>query len=84
MSRILSVLVAILIAVTGMIGYQYLSWVQNWKGAADPFDEIGIEIHSYMPAFVQDWGCAQLKAEFGTRTLPPYGCSTATDGAQWR
>ena len=83
MTRFLRILALCIIAVIGMVGYQYLSWVKNWNGAADPFDEIGIDLHSYMPGFVQDWGCAQLKAEFGDKTLPPYGCGAA-DGRGWR
>ena len=83
MSRFLRILALCIAAAIAMVGYQYLSWVMNWSGASDPFDEVGIDLHSYMPAFVQDWGCAQLKAEFGDKTLPPHGCG-ATDGRGWR
>ncbi|MFE3838625.1 hypothetical protein [Pseudogemmobacter sonorensis] len=74
MSRFLVILLLCLVFVAGSVGYRYLSWVLNWQGAETPFDEVGISLHSYMPGFVQDWGCAKLKEEFGDRTMPPYGC----------
>jgi len=74
LKRFLTILIAVIVAVVVLVGYQYLSWVLNWKGASDPFDEIGIDLNYYMPGFVQDWGCGQLYAEFGTKTLPPHGC----------
>lgn len=83
MKRVVSIAIVVLVLGIGMVGERYLSWVKNWGNAESPFDEVGIDLHSYMPSFVQDWGCAQLKAEFGQKTLPPYGCSGA-DGRSWR
>ena len=76
------ILVICLIAFGGMVGQRYYAWATNASGASDPFDEVGIGLHSYMPGFVQSWGCARLKENFGTKTLPPHGCGTM-DG-QWQ
>lgn len=73
----------VLVSAIFYVGYTYVSYVKNWNNAETPFDEVGIDLNSYMPGFIQDWGCAQLKAEFGNKTLPPYGCSAAT-GKGWR
>ncbi|MBJ2150324.1 hypothetical protein [Paracoccus sp. IB05] len=74
MKRFLTILVVAVFAAVAMVGYRYVSWVMNWTSADTPFDEVGIDLHKYMPGFVQDWGCAQLFAEFGDKTLPPHGC----------
>lgn len=77
MKKVLSILAICVVAFFGMVGQRYYVWATNANGAADPFDEVGIGLHSYMPGFVQDWGCARLKENFGTKTLPPHGCGTA-------
>lgn len=74
MKRFLTILVVAVFASVAMVGYRYVSWVKNWTGADTPFDEVGIDLHKYMPGFVQDWGCARLFDEFGDKTLPPHGC----------
>ncbi|MDB5659190.1 MAG: hypothetical protein JWS10_1805 [Cypionkella sp.] len=84
MKRLITFLVVIALAAVVFLGYRYNAWVSNTSGATDPFDEVGIELHQMMPGFVQDWGCGKLKANFGTKTLPPYGCESATDPAKWK
>lgn len=83
MARFLKLLVLILVIAVFCVGYAYVSYVKNWNNAETPFDEVGIDLNSYMPGFIQDWGCDQLKAEFGNKTLPPHGCGDAT-GHGWR
>ena len=68
-------------APTGMIAQRYVSWATN---GPSPFDEVGIELHRYMPGFVQDWACGKLYARFGEKTLPPYGCQDATTPQKWK
>lgn len=84
MKRLLSILLIVILVALGVAGQRYYTWVNNTQGAADPFDEVGIDLHRYMPGFVQDWGCARLKTHFGTRTLPPYGCQSDTEPGQWK
>ncbi|MFV0493228.1 MAG: hypothetical protein ACK5M4_15560 [Pseudorhodobacter sp.] len=83
MRRILILAVVIVIAVGAVAFGRYTYWVLNWSNAEAPFDEVGISLHKMMPGFVQDWGCAQLKAEFSDKTVPPYGCRAA-EGRDWR
>ena len=82
MKKIGLVALICLVALLGTVGQRYYAWVTNSANAADPFDEVGIGLHSYMPGFVQDWGCARLKENFGSKTLPPHGCGTAE--GQWK
>ena len=79
--KLLIILAAVFVVVTAGIGQRYYAWAVQ---ADSPFDEVGIELHRYMPAAVQDWGCAKLFERFGGKTLPPYGCQDLTDGAKWR
>jgi hypothetical protein len=69
---------ALIIAVV-VIGQRWYSYVTN---TTDPFNEVGIQLQSYMPAPIRHWGCMKLKENFGNKTLPPYGCS-AGDGRSW-
>jgi hypothetical protein len=48
----------------------------------DALDEVGISLNSSMPAPLNEWGCNQLKTNFGGQ-LPPYGCGSG-DGTQWK
>ena len=73
------VLVACLILAAG-VGYRWYAYVSNTQS---PFEEVGIELNSRMPGPIRDWGCARLKQTFGSKTLPPYGCSTP-DGRSWQ
>lgn len=83
MRRFLILALFILVIAAGIVFGRYVFWVTNWYDAEDPFDEVGIGLHKMMPGFVQDWGCAQLKKEFGDKTMPPYGCRL--DGERgWR
>lgn len=84
MKRLLTFVVVIVLAALSTGGYRYYAWVNNTSAAADPFDEVGIDLHQMMPGFVQDWGCGKLKAQFGSKTLPPYGCQSATEPGKWK
>jgi hypothetical protein len=81
MRTLLKLALAVVVAVFVSAGFRYHQWVTQ---SASPFDEVGIELHKYMPAPVQDWGCAQLKARFDGKTLPPYGCQSTADPRKWR
>ena len=82
MKKSLLILILVLVAFVGLVGQRYYAWATNSAGAETPFDEVGIGLHSYMPKVVQDWGCAKLKENFGTKTLPLHGCGSA-DGRSW-
>jgi hypothetical protein len=77
----LRTLAILVIGFGSVIGARWYSYVTN---QTSPFQEIGIELNSRAPAPIRDWGCTQLKANFGTKTLPPYGCAQEGDGTQWR
>jgi hypothetical protein len=81
LKKAIGLLAVIMIALAALTGQRYYTWIAQMD---DPFDETGIEIHRYMPAFVQNWGCAKLYARFGGKTLPPYGCQDLSDPTQWR
>ncbi len=74
MKRVLLLALALVLVIILAGAGRYIYWVKNWENSADPFDEVGIDLHQMMPGFVQEWGCAQLFAEFGDKTLPPHGC----------
>ena len=69
-----------MIAAVALIGQRWYSYVTNMT---DPFDEVGINLQSYMPAPLRHWGCMQLKQNFGNKTLPPYGCQSPDSGTKW-
>ncbi len=73
-------LAAIAVTLLVAVSARYYLYATNTK---TPFDEVGIELHQNMPAAVQNWGCKQLKASFGGKTLPPPGCS-GPGPAVWR
>lgn len=81
MKKTIQILVLMLIAFIGLIGQRYYAWAVTAKS---PFDEVGIGLHHYMPGFVQEWGCSQLKMRFDGKTMPPHGCTSAADPRQWR
>jgi hypothetical protein len=81
LKKALAILAAVFVVVTAMIGQRYYAWAAQ---SDSPFDEVGIELHRYMPAAVQNWGCAKLSERFGGKTLPPYGCQDLNDPKQWR
>lgn len=78
MRQVVVVLVAGVLAfilTTGGLWYRYVTNTET------PFDEVGVEINSRMPAPLRKWGCDQLKKNFG-RGVPPMGCDAA-DGRGW-
>lgn len=78
--KLLRIILIVVIAAIAVAGQRWYSYVTN---TTDPFDELGINLQSYMPAPVRHWGCMQLKKNFGHRTLPPYGCQAAGNGTSW-
>lgn len=76
--RVARILTVSLIAAIILIGQRWYTYVTN---TTTPYDEVGIELNSYMPSPIRKWGCDHLRATFGEMP-PPYGCATG-DGKQW-
>lgn len=79
MAKIILVVLVVIMAATVFIGQRWYRYVSNTES---PYDEVGIEINSRLPASLSKWGCDKLHVTFGD-VLPPYGCATA-DGKSWR
>ncbi|MGE7369837.1 hypothetical protein ACQKKX_12360 [Neorhizobium sp. NPDC001467] len=80
MKKIVSLLVAIIVAVTVTFGTRWYAYIHNTES---PYDEIGIELHSRMPMPIRKWGCDKLHATFAN-AIPPYGCQKPEDmGRSW-
>lgn len=79
MLKIVSILLVIVVAAAAFIGVRWYSYVTNTNS---PYDEVGIEINSRLPAALNAWGCDKLQNTFG-EVVPPYGCA-APDGQGWR
>ncbi len=77
-ARIGPVLLVVVLMTFPVRWYAYVSNIN------DPFDEVGIALNNRAPAPARDWGCARLKATFGTKTLPPFGCGRSDAPGQWR
>lgn len=69
-----------IIIVAGLIffGQRWYNYVTN---KTSPYDEVGIQINSALPAPLRKWGCDKLHANFAN-ALPPLGCQ-AGDGKNW-
>lgn len=80
MARILSTLVTIIIAITLTLGWRFYSYATNTES---PYDEIGIELNSRAPAFLNSWACDRLQATF-PNSIPPYGCGKDDGTTGWR
>lgn len=78
LKRVVRILFITLIVGFAFIGQRYYAYVTNTKS---PYDEVGIEINSYMPKLIRKWGCDKLQATF-TGMLPPYGCQAEGGGAR--
>jgi hypothetical protein len=81
MRKAIKLLTLMLVVMLGLLGLRYNQWVSY---SATPFDEVGVGLHRYMPAPVKSWGCTRLKARFGGKTLPPYGCHHPANPRMWR
>jgi hypothetical protein len=81
MMKALMIVLLMVSAALGVAGLRYHHWVAR---SGTPFEEVGIGLHRYMPAPVQSWGCNRLKARFGGKTLPPYGCHHPANPRMWR
>lgn len=79
MAKVILVVLVVLVAVSAFIGQRWYSYVSN---TVSPYNEVGIEINTRMPAALNKWGCDKLHATFGD-VVPPYGCAAA-DGTAWR
>lgn len=79
MKRVLSGLVVVVVAALAVLLGRWYMYVTN---TTDALDEVGISLNSSMPAPLNQWGCSQLKVNFGNQ-LPPYGCG-GSDGTHWK
>ncbi|TCQ08802.1 hypothetical protein C8J34_103190 [Rhizobium sp. PP-F2F-G36] len=79
MRKLISVVLVVVLAATAFIGLRWYRYVSN---TSSPYDEVGIEINSRLPASLSKWGCDKLHVTFGN-VPPPYGCGS-TDGNTWR
>jgi hypothetical protein len=68
----------IIIAFVLFFGQRWYAYVTN---KTSPYNEVGIELNSAMPAPIRKWGCDKLHATF-PKALPPKGCQ-ADDGKSW-
>lgn len=80
MKKILGIVLAAVIMLCAVVGFRWYSYVTN---TTDAYDELGIELQGFMPAPLRNWGCQQLKKNFGEKSLPPYGCAKPEDGREW-
>jgi hypothetical protein len=80
--RLISTLFTLLLVASVVaVAQAYYHWTTQ---AESPFDDFGIELHGYMPAPIQSWGCGRLKARFEGKTLPPHGCQDLINPSKWR
>ena len=49
-------------------------WYDSATTSEDPYDEIFIEINSYMPEPIRAWGCKKVLERFKAGILPPHTC----------
>jgi hypothetical protein len=71
-------LLIIIIAFVIFFGQRWYAYVTN---KTSPYNEVGIELNSAMPAPVRKWGCDKLHETF-PKAQPPNGCQ-ADDGKSW-
>ncbi|MBP1878381.1 hypothetical protein J2Z84_001685 [Agrobacterium rubi] len=69
--KIIRVLTMVVIFAVVIFGYRWYSYVTNTES---PYNEVGIELNSRMPAPIRKWGCDKLHQTFGN-AVPPLGCS---------
>ena len=71
-------LLIIIVAAVIFFGQRWYNYVTN---KTSPYDEVGIQINSALPAFARKWGCDKLRTTF-PKAEPPTGCE-AEDGKTW-
>lgn len=79
MKKFLTVLVVLVLFVTGSVAYRWYSYVTNTD---NPYDEVGIAFNSRMPYPLRKWGCDKLHRTFSD-ALPPVGCRAEGQGREW-
>jgi hypothetical protein len=75
-----SVLSTILIGFVVYIAQGYYRWVVH---STSPIEELGIQLHGYMPTPIQAWGCSRLRERFEGKSYPPYGCRNRASPLKW-
>jgi len=78
MRRLARIFVITLVAGVVLFGQRWYSYVTN---TTSPYDEVGIQINSALPAPIRKWGCDKLRKNF-PNAQPPEGC-LARDGQSW-
>ncbi|MGN7294056.1 hypothetical protein [Rhizobium sp. SAFR-030] len=77
--KIIRLALIVVIAAAFVIGGRWYMYISNTDS---PYNEVGIEINSRMPAPLRKWGCDKLHATFGN-VLPPYGCQAGAENRDW-
>ena len=78
-SKLALVLPMIAVGVLAAVAIPLWKW-HRWATAGEtPYDEIGIEVNSYMPGPLRDWACGRIAQRF-PGSIPPYGCASARSG----
>jgi len=72
MKRVVRIVVITFVAAVVLIGGRWYMYVAH---SESPYDEVGIELNSRMPAPLRTWGCARIAARFAG-AITPYGCTT--------
>ena len=71
MKRAARLVVIMLLVAIVLIGGRWYRYVAHGES---PYDEVGIELNSRMPAPLRGWGCSRIAKRF-PGTIAPYGCT---------
>ncbi len=73
-SRLQLALLAALAVVLVGLGTPTWKWHAWATVGGSPYDEIGIDVNSYMTKPLHDWACGRIKERF-PNSIPPWDCS---------
>jgi hypothetical protein len=73
-------LATIIVGIAVYITQGYYRWVVH---STSPIEELGIQLHGYMPKPIQAWGCNRLRERFEGKSYPPYGCRNRASPLKW-
>ena len=80
MRRIIPIVLTIIIALGATLGWRFYAYATNTES---PYDEVGIELNTRVPAFMNRWACGRLQQNF-PNAVPPYGCGRDDGTTGWR
>ncbi len=76
LAQVLPVVVGITLAGLAVPCWKWYQWA---TAGETPYDSIGIDMNSFMPAPLHDWACDRIAQRF-PRSIPPYGCNARKPG----